>query len=140
MILTEYHVPNNFTEAFSHADVDTLRPLPGGNFPGIATDPDRSIELPPTTPDASKTNDADIDNGEMLGLRLDDILDEPPVSAELDRQAGDDWLEFEGHKYHKALLLRVIFSADFTRKSRERLERVRAYTAESLKTLSKPRR
>jgi hypothetical protein len=70
---------------------------------------------------------------EDLDIGLDDILDELPAPPELLVQAGDDWLEHEGQKYHKASLLRIIFCSGFMRKSKERLERVRDYTAASLK-------
>jgi hypothetical protein len=63
-----------------------------------------------------------------MDVDINDILDEPPASAELQHIAGNDWLEHEGNKYHKASLLRIIFCSDFVRKSKERLERVRAYT------------
>jgi len=33
VVLREHHVAADFTEVFSHLDVDTLQPLPDGNYP-----------------------------------------------------------------------------------------------------------
>ena len=72
--------------------------------------------------------DADID------VSMDDILDKPPAPPKLSAKAGDDWIEHDGHKFHKSSLLRIIFGSYFVPKSKVRLERVRAYTIEAPKT------
>jgi hypothetical protein len=140
-ILRAHHFSANFKEVFSQENVDMLRPFPDGIYPGICADPDPSVsissQLPPLTGHELVDDDGDEDFEDELDdeidVSLDDILDEPPASTELQNTAGDDWLEHEGHKYHKASLLRIIFCSDFTRKSKERLERVRAYTTEFIK-------
>lgn len=70
VILREHHVAADFTEAFSHPDVDTLRPLSSGNYLGISIDPDRSIELSITSTDAGITPANEVDNDEGLDIFL----------------------------------------------------------------------
>jgi hypothetical protein len=135
-VLKSHHVAADFTEVFSHPNVDMLRPFPDGIYPGISTDPDPSIPtiskspimttLEPVEDDGDEDYEDELEGD--IDVEMDDILDEPPAPAELQAAAGEDWIEFEGNKFHKASLLRVIFCSDFVRKSKERLERVRAYT------------
>ena len=68
VILHEHHVVVDFTETFSHPDVDTLWPLPGGNYPGISTELDCSIELSTTSADATINAAKDDDNEEDLDI------------------------------------------------------------------------
>ena len=135
-VLKSHHVAADFTEVFSHLNVDMLRPFPDGIYPGISTDPDPSIPtiskspimttLEPVEDDGDEDYEDELEGD--IDVEMDDILDEPPAPAELQAAVGEDWIEFEGNKFHKASLLRVIFCSDFVRKSKERLERVRAYT------------
>jgi hypothetical protein len=121
-ILQAHHFSANFKEVFSQENVDMLRPFPDGIYPGICADPDPSMsissQLPLLTGHELVDDDGDEDYEDELDdevdVSMDDILDEPPASAELHNTAGDDWLEHEGHKYHKASLLRIIFCSDFT--------------------------
>jgi len=137
-ILQTHHVSADFTEVFSHENVDMLRPFPDGIYPGICADPDPSVSTPAESPQLTQHEPIDDDGDDEyedeiddeMDINMDDILDEPPASVELQHASGDDWLEYGGHKYHKASLLRIIFCSDFTRKSKERLERVRAYTTD----------
>jgi hypothetical protein len=138
--LHEHFIPVDFVAVFTELDVDTLRPHPCGIYPGISTDPDCSIEPVIGLEPAAAVNlaesgpDDDQDAPEDdLNIGLADILDEPPAPPELMAQAGDDWLEREGQKYYKASLLRIMFCSGFMRKSKERLEHVRDYTAASIK-------
>lgn len=119
-----------------------LRPFPDGIYPGISTDPDPSMPSLPELPIKSQHEpiggDGDDEYEDELeaevNVNMDDILDEPPASTELLDAAGDDWIEFEGQKFHKSSLLRIMFSSDFMRKSKERLHRVRAYTVDFART------
>jgi hypothetical protein len=109
-----------------------LRPFPDGIYPGISPDADPEshpiIQHEPVNDDGDEEYEDEIDH--EMDVDINDILDEPPAPAELQHIAGDNWLEHEGNKYHKASLLRIIFCSDFVRKSKERLERVRVYTTE----------
>lgn len=136
-ILESYHVATDFTEIFSEPDVDMLRPFPGGVYPGICTDPDLSAMAVSETPadshnpiedegDEAYENELEAD----IEVTIDDILNEPPAPPELEAQAGSDWIQHEGHKFHKSSLLRVIFCSYFVAKSKVRLERVRAYSTD----------
>lgn len=135
IILERYHVSANFTSAFLPENVDMLRPFPDGLYPGISTNPDPSVSSvsPQSLLETHEPTDGDDEGlddepeGE-IDVNMDDLLDEPPAPPELEARAGDDWIEFEGNNYHKSSLLRIIFCADFLRKSKERLDRVRAYT------------
>jgi hypothetical protein len=135
-VLKSHHVAADFTEVFRHPNVDMLRPFPDGIYPGISTDLDPSIptisKSPVVTTLEPFEDDGDEDYDDEpecdVDVEMDDILDELPASAELQAAAGKDWIEFEGNKFHKASLLRVIFWSDFVRKSKEHLKRVRAYT------------
>jgi hypothetical protein len=130
--LQAHHVGADFTEVFSHANIDMLRPFPDGIYPGISPDADPEshpiIQHEPVNDDGDEEYEDEIDH--EMDVNINDILDEPPAPAELQHIAGDNWLEHEGNKYHKASLLRIIFCSDFVRKSKERLERVRVYTTE----------
>jgi len=140
LILREHFIPVDFVTVFMELDVDTLRPHPGGIYPGISTDPNHSIEpvigLEPTATvnlaESSPDDDQDAPEDD-LDIGLADILDELPAPPEFMVQAGDDWLEHEGQKYHKASLLHIMFCSGFMRKSKECLERVQDYTAVSIK-------
>jgi hypothetical protein len=144
-VLHAYHVSADFTEAFSHENVDMLRPFPDGIYPGICTDSDPSVPNVPESTSMMQHEPIEDDGDEEyedelddeIDIGMDDILEEPPASDELQNEAGDDWIEHEGHKYHKASLLRMIFSSDFVRKSKERLERVRAFTVDFHKKSTK---
>lgn len=89
----------------------------------------------PIEDDSNEEYEDELDD--EIDIGMDDILEEPRASDELQNEAGDDWIEHEGHKYHKASLLRMIFSSDFVRKSKERLERVRAFTVDFHKKSTK---
>jgi hypothetical protein len=133
-VLRSHYIDANFTELFSHPTVDMLRPFPDGAYPGICADPDPSVA--PLVESLTTTQHEPIDDGgddeyedgldTEIDVNMDDILDEPTL---LDR-AGEDWIEEDGRKFHKASLLRVMFCSDFMRKSKERLQRVRAYTVD----------
>ena len=69
-----------------------------------------------------------------INVNMDDILEEPPASVKLQEAAGNDWIEHKGQKFHKASLLRIMFCSNFMRKSKERLQQVRAYTADFANT------
>jgi hypothetical protein len=135
-ILQAHHVSTDFTEVFSHPNIDMLRPFPDGIYPGISTDADPSMSAPPKSHPVVQHKPVNHDGDEEyedeiddeMDVNIDDILDEPPAPAELQHIAGDDWLKHEENKYHKASLLLIIFCSDFVRKSKERLECVRAFT------------
>jgi hypothetical protein len=115
-VLESHHVIADFNEVFSHPNVDMLRPFPDGTYPGISTDPD------PSMPTISKSSagtalgpiDDDADDNyedepeDEVDVTMDDILDEPPAPADLQEAVGKDWIEFEGNKFHKASLLRLV--------------------------------
>jgi len=49
-----------------------------------------------------------------IDVAMDNILYEPPTSADLQEAVGEEWIEFEGNKFHKASLLWIIFCFDFS--------------------------
>jgi hypothetical protein len=49
-VFQSHHVEADFTEIFSHSNVDMLRPFPDGIYPGISTDPDPSMPSLPELP------------------------------------------------------------------------------------------
>jgi hypothetical protein len=140
-VLQAHHIAANFTEIFNDPNVDMLRPFPDGLYPGISTEPDPSLpslaELPAKGEQELVDDDGDDEYEDEpdaeVDVNMDDILDEPPASTELQDGAGDDWIEDDGQKFHKASLLRIMFCSDFMRKSKERLQRVRAYTIDFTK-------
>ena len=141
--LCRHHVEINFEEIFNIPDVDMLRPLPGGKFPGHTEEPDRSIlrEVQVTNTTAMSPTDANEDiastersEGESIGL--DDTLPEPPTSTVLQRYAGEDFLEEDNKKFYFASLLRIIFAPDFIAKSADRLRRVQTFSTKFLRTTS----
>ena len=90
-ILQTHHVSADFTEIFSHENVDMLCPFPDGIYPGICADPDPSVSTPAESPQLTQHEPID-DNGDdeyedeiddEMDINMDDILDEPPASVEL---------------------------------------------------------
>ncbi|PIL37672.1 hypothetical protein GSI_01366 [Ganoderma sinense ZZ0214-1] len=85
----------------------------------------------------SRSESEDKDSGASEGaegLDLEEAIEEPE-SQQLPRLANisastDHWLEYEGKKIHKASICRLVITPDYTRKSHERLLRVRGYTSE----------
>jgi hypothetical protein len=83
-ILQAHHVCADFTEAFSHENmnVDMLRPFPDGIYPGICADPDPSlptllnstptIHREPIDDDGDEENEDEVD-GE-IDIGMDNIL------------------------------------------------------------------
>ena len=142
IILHSHHVAVDLTQIFSQINVDMLHPFPDSIYPGISTDRDPSLstlhelfttgQRKPIDDNADNEYEDELDT--EIDVNMDDILDEPPASAELQNTAGDDWIESDGQKFHKSSLLRIMFCSDFMRKSKERLQRVRAYTADHAKT------
>jgi hypothetical protein len=107
-ILQSYHVTADYADIFHNPDVDMLHPFPGGIYPGISMEPNPSMVTPSETPtdshnpieddgDEAYEDEVDVD----VDVNMDDILDEPPASLELEAQAGSDWIEHDGHKFHK---------------------------------------
>jgi hypothetical protein len=137
-VLQVHHIAADFAEIFNHPNIDMLRPFPDGLYPGISTEPDPTLgELPSKSHQEPIYDDGDNEYEDKpdteININVDDILDEPPASIELEDATGDDWIEQDGQKFHKASLLRIIFCLDFMRKSKERLQRVRAYMVDFTK-------
>jgi hypothetical protein len=142
IILHSHHVAFDLTQIFSQIHVNMLHPFPDGIYPGISTDRDPSLSTLHESSTTSQGEPIDDDGDDEyedeldteIDVNMDDILDEPPTSAELKNTAGNDWIESDGQKFHKSLLLRIMFCSDFMRKSKERLQRVHTYTADHAKT------
>ncbi|KIM81610.1 hypothetical protein PILCRDRAFT_8651 [Piloderma croceum F 1598] len=90
-----------------------LHPFPDSLYPGISTEPDPSLASLAELPAKGKQELVDDDGDDEykdepdaeVDVNMDDILDKPPASAELQDGAGDDWIEDDGQKFHKASLL-----------------------------------
>jgi len=137
-VLQAHHIAADFAEIFNHPNIDILRPFLDSLYPGISTEPDPTLgELPSKSHQEPIYNDGDNEYEDEpdaeININVDDILDEPPASTELEDATGDDWIEHDGQRFHKASLLRIMFRSDFMQKSKERLQQVRTYTVDFTK-------
>jgi len=125
-------------ELFSHPTVGMLHPFLDGAYPGICANLNPSVA--PLVKSLTTTQHEPIDDGgddeyqdgldTDIDVNMDDILDEPTASMDLLDGAGEDWIEEDSRKFHKSSLLHVMFCSSFMRKSKECLQRVRAYTVD----------
>ncbi|KAF8215121.1 hypothetical protein K438DRAFT_1926718 [Mycena galopus ATCC 62051] len=126
----------NYDTLFADADVDMLRPWRGGNYPGVATDTDRSLITPtsatplPSTPEPEPEDLEQEDQGN--GISFEESIP-AEVAPELELPRGpsitpEDYLNVNGKWVHKQRICRLVISKDFEPKSIVRLLRVRGFT------------
>ncbi|KAF8176876.1 hypothetical protein K438DRAFT_1607103, partial [Mycena galopus ATCC 62051] len=130
----------NYLTLFADADIDMLCPWYGGNYPGVATDTDRSLITPTsTTPLASTTKPKPKPKPEDLeqedqgdGISFEESIP-AEVAPELELPHGpgitpEDYLNVNGKWVHKQRICRLVISKDFEPKLIVRLLRVRGFT------------
>ncbi|KAM5529996.1 hypothetical protein V8D89_010026 [Ganoderma adspersum] len=139
---TTLSTPQQQSEPFPRALLDPGGPVNAGDGPPatlmhtdvleLGEDKIARIIAEPSTNAAF--GEPDLENSE--GLDLEDAIEDPEEAHALPRPCNvsadvTPWLEYEGRKVHKASICRLVITPEYTRKSHERLLRVRGYTSES---------
>lgn len=140
LILKDHKITVDFDAIFSNPDVDTLRPLPGGTYPGISPALDRSIEPEISVSSVTVSDECDDEEeGEenVLGISgIADLLDEPPAPQDLVQQAGEVFIEEGGFKIFIQTAIKEYFGKNFLKKSPDRCFRVKGFSTRFLQPTS----
>lgn len=73
-----------------------------------------------------------------VNITLEDLMEQlhickPDVPADYEqKKVSTDWLDLDGKSFHKASLIRCLFTSDLAQKCRERIFRIRGYTRDHM--------
>ncbi|KAH9844334.1 uncharacterized protein C8Q71DRAFT_698404, partial [Rhodofomes roseus] len=141
----------NFDEKLSHPGVDFMKPR-GDTYPGVSTDPDRSIVIDPDSTGSvpmstgsvpiqprmnanQSASESEFIDPDLVNMELSDLLSNPDTNGNIQtsQEKDSDWLHVpdddgnDPKELHKASIVSGLFDPAGGRLSVDRLRRVRGF-------------